>query len=366
MERVRDPHTNLEINSRMSASVDTLPASAPAIWKPKHNPWAIALVVTMATFMEVLDTTIANVALPHIAGNLSASQDESAWILSSYLVANAVILPISAWLATRFGRKRFYMTCVVLFGLSSLACGFATSLGSARFFPDHSGTGRRRPRAQRTGDTGGHLPAAKTWNGVRDLWNGGGAGARDRSYAGRLYHRQFRLALDLLHQRASGDRVADFDLATGGRSAVPQEDARENRARRLCRPAADRGGSGRGAGGARSRPARRLVRIQLHPGVPDYFVGVHRVRHLLGIPRQESDHRPAAVSQSQFRGELHPDVHAGRGAVRFDRAAAPNGADADGLHSAAGGYGALARCDRDHSSAASGRATRLGKWTRAT
>ena len=97
-------------------------------WRPKHNLYAIALVVTMATFMEVLDTSIANVALPHIAGDLSAGTDESAWVLSSYLVANAIVLPTSAWLATRFGRKRFYMTCVVLFGISSLLCGLAPNL----------------------------------------------------------------------------------------------------------------------------------------------------------------------------------------------------------------------------------------------
>jgi DHA2 family multidrug resistance protein len=88
----------------------------------------------MATFMEVLDTSIANVALPHIAGNLSASQDESTWVLTSYLVSNAIILPISAWLATTFGRKRFYMTCVALFGASSFLCGLAPSLGALVFF----------------------------------------------------------------------------------------------------------------------------------------------------------------------------------------------------------------------------------------
>ncbi len=98
-------------------------------WAPRHNPWAVALTVTLATFMEVLDTSIANVALPHIAGNLSASQDESTWVLTSYLVSNAVILPISAWLATNFGRKRFYMSCVALFTVSSFLCGLAPSLG---------------------------------------------------------------------------------------------------------------------------------------------------------------------------------------------------------------------------------------------
>ncbi|MGH9559182.1 MAG: DHA2 family efflux MFS transporter permease subunit [Bryobacteraceae bacterium] len=120
----------------------TLDAPAPlAAWKPKHNPWAVAMVVTLATFMEVLDTSIANVALPHIAGNLSAGVDESTWVLSSYLVANAVVLPISAWLATRFGRKRFYMTCVALFGVSSFLCGLAPTLSMLVFFRVLQGLG---------------------------------------------------------------------------------------------------------------------------------------------------------------------------------------------------------------------------------
>ena len=97
-------------------------------WKPRHNPWAVALTVTLATFMEVLDTSIANVALPHIAGSLGASQDEATWVLTSYLVASAIILPISGWLSNRFGRKRFYMTCVTLFTLCSLFCGLAPTL----------------------------------------------------------------------------------------------------------------------------------------------------------------------------------------------------------------------------------------------
>jgi DHA2 family multidrug resistance protein len=93
-----------------------------------HNPWLVALVVSIATFMEVLDTSIANVALQHIAGSLAASPDEATWVLTSYLVSNAVVLPISGWLATVFGRKRFYMSCVALFTASSVACGFAPSL----------------------------------------------------------------------------------------------------------------------------------------------------------------------------------------------------------------------------------------------
>jgi DHA2 family multidrug resistance protein len=98
-------------------------------WRPRFNPWLIAITVTLATFMEVLDTSIANVALPHISGALSAGQDESTWVLTSYLVANAIILPMSGWFSSLMGRKRFYMTCVTLFTLSSLMCGFAPNLG---------------------------------------------------------------------------------------------------------------------------------------------------------------------------------------------------------------------------------------------
>jgi MFS transporter, DHA2 family, multidrug resistance protein len=102
-------------------------AVAPAA-RPVHNPWAIALVVTMATFMELLDTSISNVSLPHIAGGLGTSYDESTWVLTSYLVANAIILPMSAWLSRAFGRKRYYMMCVALFTASSFLCGIAPSL----------------------------------------------------------------------------------------------------------------------------------------------------------------------------------------------------------------------------------------------
>ncbi len=97
-------------------------------WDPGYNPWLIALTVTLATFMEVLDTSVANVALPHIAGGLAAGQDESTWVLTSYLVSNAIVLPLSGWLSSVFGRKRFYMSCVALFTLGSFLCGIAPSL----------------------------------------------------------------------------------------------------------------------------------------------------------------------------------------------------------------------------------------------
>jgi DHA2 family multidrug resistance protein len=112
-----------------------------AAWHPRANPWVIAMTVTLATFMEVLDTSIANIALPHIAGSFGASTNESTWVLTSYLVSNAIVLPISAWLATRYGRKRFYMTCVALFAASSFCCGLAPSLGLLVFFRILQGAG---------------------------------------------------------------------------------------------------------------------------------------------------------------------------------------------------------------------------------
>ncbi len=92
------------------------------------HPWLVAPVVAIAAFMEILDISVANVALPHIAGDLSSSQDESTWTLTSYLVTNAIVMPISGWLAARFGRKRFFLTCIAGFTLTSLLCGLAPSL----------------------------------------------------------------------------------------------------------------------------------------------------------------------------------------------------------------------------------------------
>src|SRR5207237_4583047 len=94
------------------------------------NPWIIAISVMFATFMEVLDTTVVNVSLPHIAGNLSATIDESTWVLTSYLVANAIVLPMTGWLARNFGRKRLLMASVIGFTASSFLCGLAPTLAS--------------------------------------------------------------------------------------------------------------------------------------------------------------------------------------------------------------------------------------------
>src|SRR5216684_1644454 len=122
-------------------STAALTADGSALPRPAVNPWIIALAVTLATFMEVLDTSIANVSLPHIAGSLSAGTDESTWVLTSYLVSNAIVLPLSGWVSSIIGRKRFYMTCVAIFTVSSLLCGFAPSLGLLIFFRVLQGVG---------------------------------------------------------------------------------------------------------------------------------------------------------------------------------------------------------------------------------
>ncbi len=123
----------------MSSATLTMDAAEPS--RPAINPWVIALAVTLATFMEVLDTSIANVALPHIAGSLSAGTDESTWVLTSYLVSNAIVLPLSGWISSIIGRKRFYMSCVALFTVSSLLCGLAPNLAMLIFFRVLQGAG---------------------------------------------------------------------------------------------------------------------------------------------------------------------------------------------------------------------------------
>jgi DHA2 family multidrug resistance protein len=120
------------------------------IWQPKVNPWIIAVAVSLAAFMEVLDTSIANVALPHIAGNLGASNDESTWVLTSYLVSNAIVLPTSGWLVGFLGRKRFFLICIVFFTASSFLCGIAPNLGLLLLFRVLQGAfgGGLQPMAQ--------------------------------------------------------------------------------------------------------------------------------------------------------------------------------------------------------------------------
>jgi DHA2 family multidrug resistance protein len=131
-------------------TVNNPQVSDQAQWKPQANPWLIAMTVALAAFMEVLDTSIANVALPHIAGNLGASTDQGTWVLTSYLVSNAIVLPMGAWASSVMGRRNFFLLCIVIFTISSFLCGVAPSLPLLLVFRvlQGAGGGGLQPMAQ--------------------------------------------------------------------------------------------------------------------------------------------------------------------------------------------------------------------------
>src|SRR5262252_3533360 len=131
----------MDSQKESSSGTGATVASGGTPWRPAVNPWLIAVVVALAAFMEFLDTSIANVALPYIAGNLGASNDESTWILTSYLASNAIVLPLGGWFAGFLGRKRFFLICPALFTLSSLLCGLAPNLGAIILFRALQGAG---------------------------------------------------------------------------------------------------------------------------------------------------------------------------------------------------------------------------------
>jgi DHA2 family multidrug resistance protein len=133
-----------------SGSIEIQQHGPDALWRPRVNPWLIAMTVALAAFMEVLDSSIANVALPHIAGSLGASSDEGTWVLTSYLLANAIVLPIGAWASSVIGRRNFFLLCIVIFTVSSLLCGAAPSLPMLLVFRilQGAGGGGMQPMAQ--------------------------------------------------------------------------------------------------------------------------------------------------------------------------------------------------------------------------
>lgn len=231
-----------------------------------RNPCLTALVVSIATFMLVLDTSPADVAPRYIAGSLAAGADESTWVIISCLVANAVVLAASGWLASVIGRTRFYMLasicCASRCSRSPRSCAASRpSPGGAHLFPRAAGAGRRRHGAKRAGDPRRHVSAREAVAGV--CWRCRGGGADDRSCAAWLGHRQLVLELDLLHQRPGRDCFA-------GAGAVAPDRARGARARAqgaLCGQAqyrldwlrASRALARLHGGRARQGPARGLV-----------------------------------------------------------------------------------------------------------
>jgi hypothetical protein len=180
-------------------------------WTPRFNPWIVAFTVTLATFMEALDSSIANVALPHIAGTLGASYDEATWVLTSYLVSNAIVLPISGWIANRIGRKTFYMSCVALFTAFSFLCGLATTLPMLIIFRVIQGA---------AGGGLQHVSSGKAERCVCAVRDGSGGSSGDWSNRGWVDHGQLHVAVDLLFEYSGGDSVADSDEQDCGGSAV--------------------------------------------------------------------------------------------------------------------------------------------------
>ncbi len=185
----------------------------------------------LATFMEVLDTTVVNVSIPHIAGNLAATNEEGTWVVTSYLVSNAIVLPISGWLANRLGRKRLLLICVAGFTLTSLCCGLATSLAQLIIFRVLQGLtgGGLQPLAQAILLETFPKETARSRHGR--LWHRHPAGAHPRPHARRMDHRQLQLALDLLPQPAGRRALAVPDEPLRLRSALYQ--ARQ-RAESIC------------------------------------------------------------------------------------------------------------------------------------
>ena len=171
-------------------------------WHPRHSPWLVAVGVMLATFMQVLDTSIANIALPHIAGSLSATTDEATWVLTSYLVSNAIILPMTGWLGNHFGRKRVFMSCIGIFTFASVLCGMALNLPMlilARILQG-AGGGAMVPIAQAI--LLESFPVAKRGMAMATFSHGRHRGAHHRPDARRLDHGQLFVALDFLHQPA--------------------------------------------------------------------------------------------------------------------------------------------------------------------
>ena len=238
--------------------------NAEAAWRPAANPWLIAVTVSLAAFMEVLDTAIANVALPHIAGNLGASNDQSTWVLTSYLVANAIILPITGWLVSLFGRKRFFMTCMAIFTVSSLFCGIAPSLGSLLLFRvlQGAGGGGLQPMAQAIlADT---FPPEKrglafSIYGITAVC----APAIGPTLGGWLTDTASWRWIFLINL-AVGLLALVARLPTGRGSATCSSPRKIRHQTRLHRIFIARAGSRRFADHARQGPGRRLVRIALH------------------------------------------------------------------------------------------------------
>jgi multidrug resistance protein len=325
-------------------SGDPMPAEAhPEVsWRPSHSPGLVGLTVTLATFMEVLDTSIANVALPHIAGGLSASQDEATWVLTSYLVSNAVVLPISAWISSRVGRKRFYMACVVLFTISSALCGFAPNHHSLIFFRVLQGIGG-----------GGLAPSEQGI--LADTFE-----PRQRGMGFAMYGLAVVFAPAIgptlggyIVDHASWRWIFYINIPVGIVSLILSSIMVEDppwlsRRRSVPRGAGGLAGARAGGGGLRQpadRPGQgaegRLVQLASDRGLRHADGHLHGGDGGLGVGAPQSNRQRAALQEPQLRHQRCADVHPRGGALRDHGAHPPVRADADGIQRRARGHGPL-------------------------
>ena len=294
--------------------------------------------------MEVLDTSIANVALPHIAGSLSAGTDESTWVLTSYLVSNAIVLPMSGWLSSIFGRKRFYMSCVAVFTISSFLCGFAPNLTHVDRVPRFARGRRRRVAAERAGHSCGYICSSETRHGFRGLRHGGGAGAGDRADASAVTSPTISVGAGFFTS------MCRLEFSRCALTYRLIQDPPFLKQQKKPTGGIDYFGLGLLAVGLGA------LQILLDKGQRDdwfqsNFITIS-VRHrrcgsyrrcLLGAAPQKSDHRFTPVQESVVRRRQRNDVYARRRAIRHDGAAAAICSDADGLHRAGGRSRADAR-----------------------
>ncbi len=232
-----------------------------AAWRPRGNVWLVAGAATLAPFMEILDTTIVNVSLPNIAGALSASNDDATWTLTSYLVANGIVVPVAGWLGRLIGRKRYFLICIAMFTVCSFLCGIATSLPQLvvfRLLQGLFGGGLQPSQQSVILDT---FAPSQRGEGVLAGGDRGDLRADHRAGARRLDHRRLFLALGVPDQRAGRDLRVHRRGATGGGSALGAARPRASARHRLWRTGADRARAGLAADHAGPRRGQRLVQF---------------------------------------------------------------------------------------------------------
>ena len=200
-------------------------ALSPSGSRADVNPWLLAGIVIIPTFMEVLDTTIAVVALRYIAGGLSATVDDGEWVITSYLAANAVILPISGWLSARLGHRNYFLLSIAVFTLASGLCGMATSLGQLIVFRVLQGLATVSPTAFQSRRAAGRLSGGEARHCDDAVWPGCPVGAGRRSDPRRLDHGQLFVAMGVLHQRPGWSRSVCCVLCSAAGPGISQEAA---------------------------------------------------------------------------------------------------------------------------------------------